>query len=146
MATMTREIMDKIVNDHFMYEATADLEGVLGTYCDEPEHQVVGGPDGPLRGKAAIRRFYVGLFRDLKGERAEPVMRLYGDDFIVDETVLVGHVVDGRPFSLPGSKGPIRLRLLHVFQLRDGRIAKEKVWFDLGDVKRQLGMESEPGR
>lgn len=66
-------------------------------------------------------------------------MRLYGEDFIVDETVLVGQVVDGRPFSLPGSKGPIRLRLLHVFQLREGRIAREKVWFDLGDVKRQLG-------
>ena len=57
MAAMTRQRMDKIVNDHFMYEATADLEGVLSTYSDEPEHQVVGGPDGPLRGKAAIRRF-----------------------------------------------------------------------------------------
>jgi ketosteroid isomerase-like protein len=143
---MDRASMDKLVNDHFMYEATADLEGVISTYTDDPEHHVVGGPDGPLRGKAAIRGFYVGLFRDLKGERAEPVMRLYGDDFIIDETVLVGHVVDGRPFSLPGSKGPIRLRLLHVFQLRDGRIAKEKVWFDLGDVKRQLGMESKQGR
>ena len=41
MATMTRETIDKIVNDHFMYKATADLEGVLSTYSDEPEHQVV---------------------------------------------------------------------------------------------------------
>jgi uncharacterized protein len=63
---MSRESMDKIVNDHFMYEATADLEGVLRTYTEDPEHQVVGGPDGPLRGKAAIRRFYEGLFPALK--------------------------------------------------------------------------------
>jgi uncharacterized protein len=138
MATMTREIMDKIVNDHFMYEATADLEGVLGTYCDEPEHQVVGGPDGPLRGKAAIRRFYERLFPALKGERAEPVMRLYGVDFIVDESILIGQVVDGRPFNLAGKSGHAEVRLLHVFQLRNGRIAKERVWFDFADMSRQL--------
>ena len=138
MATMTRETMDKIVNDHFMYEATADLEGVLSTYSDDPEHQVVGGPDGPLRGKAAIRRFYEGLFPALKGERAEPVMRLYGDDFIVDESILIGKVVDGHPFNLQGKSGHARVRLLHVFQLRDGLIAKERVWFDFDDMRRQL--------
>jgi hypothetical protein len=121
-----------------MYEATADLEGVLGTYTEDPEHQVVGGPDGALRGKAAIRRFYERLFPDLKGERAEPVMRLYGDDFIVDETILIGQVADGRPFKLDGKSGEVRLRLLHVFQLRDGLIAKERVWFDFDDVRRQL--------
>jgi uncharacterized protein len=130
--------MDRIVNDHFMYEATADLEGVLGTYTEDPEHQVIGGPDGPLRGKAAIRRFYEGLFPALKGERAEPVSRLYGEDFIVDETILIGRVVDGRPFNLEGKRGEVRLRLLHVFQLEDGLIAKERVWFDFNDVKRQL--------
>jgi hypothetical protein len=138
MATMTRESMDKVVNDHFMYEATADLEGVLGTYTDEPEHQVVGGPDGPLRGKAAIRGFYQRLFPALKGERAEPVMRLYGDDFIVDESILIGEVVDGRPFNLPGKSGDARVRLLHVFQLQNGRIAKERVWFDFDDMSNQL--------
>ena len=114
------------------------MEGVLSTYSDEPEHQVVGGPDGPLRGKAAIRRFYEGLFPALKGERAEPVMRLYGDDFIVDESILIGKVVDGRPFNLPGKSGEARVRLLHVFQLRDGLIAKERVWFDFDDMRRQL--------
>jgi len=130
--------MDKVVDDHFMYEATADLEGVLGTYTDEPVHQVVGGPDGLLHGKPAIRGFYERLFPALKGERAEPVMRLYGDGFIVDESILVGQVVDGRPFSLPGKSGHARVRLLHVFQLRDGLIANERVWFDFDEMRRQL--------
>ena len=49
-------------------------------------------------------------------------MRLYGDDFIVDESILIGEVVDGRPFSLPGKRGHARVRLLHVFQLRNGAI------------------------
>ena len=135
---MSREAMDRIVNDHFMYEATADLEGVLRTYAEDPVHQVVGGPDGLLRGKAAIRGFYERLFPALKGERAEPVMRLYGDGFLVDESILIGQVVDGRPFNLPGKSGHARVRLLHVFQLRDGLIANERVWFDYDDMRRQL--------
>ena len=135
---MTREAMDQLVNDHFMYEATADLEGVMRTYAENPVHQVVGGPDGPLRGKSAIRGFYERLFPDLKGERAEPVMRLYGDGFLVDESILIGQVVDGRPFSLAGKSGHARVRLMHVFQLRDGLIANERVWFDFDEMRRQL--------
>ena len=80
---MRRAQMDQLVNDHFQYEATDDVEGVLGTMTEDAEHQVVGGPDGPLRGKA-------------------------------------------------------RIRLLHVFKLRDGLIEKENVWFDFDEVKPQL--------
>jgi hypothetical protein len=137
--SMSRDRMDKVVNDHFMYEATADLEGVMATYTEHPEHHVVGGPDGPLRGKTAIRAFYQRLFPALKGERTEPVMRVYGDNLIVDETILIGKVLDGRPFNLEGKKGDdVRVRLLHVFHLRNGFIAKEKVWFDLDEMRRQL--------
>lgn len=138
METMSRESMDKVVNDHFMYEATDDIEGVLRTFTEDAEHEIIGGPDGPLRGKAALHRFYERLFLDLKGERVEPVMRLYGDNFLVDETIWIGQIVDGRPFKLDGRSGKVRLRLLHVFQLRDGLIAKENVWFDFDDLKRQL--------
>lgn len=138
MKTMSRESMNKVVNDHFMYEATDDIEGVLRTFTDNAQHELVGGPDGPLQGKTALRRFYVRLFQDLKGERVEPVMRLYGDDFLIDETIWVGHVVDGRAFRLEGRSGKVRLRLLHLFSLRDGLIAKENVWFDYDNLKRQL--------
>jgi hypothetical protein len=138
MTTMSRESMDKVVSDHFMYEASDDIEGVLRTFTDDAEHEVVGGPDGPLREKPALRRFYERLFPDLKGERVEPVMRLYGDDFLIDETIWIGYVVDGRAFRLEGRSGNARLRLLHVFKLRNGLIAKENVWFDFDDLKRQL--------
>ena len=138
MKTMSRESMEKVVSDHFMYEATDDIEGVLRTFTDDAQHEVVGGPDGPLQGKPALRRFYERLFPDLKGERVEPVMRLYGDDFIIDETIWIGDVVDGRAFRLDGRSGNVRLRLLHVFRLRDGLIARENVWFDFEELKSQL--------
>src|SRR5512135_1489238 len=112
MKTMSRESMDKVVSDHFMFEATDDIEGVLRTFTDDAQHEVVGGPDGPLRGKRELRRFYERLFPGLKGERVEPVMRLYGDDFLIDEAIWVGHIVDGRAFRLDGRTGKVRLRLL----------------------------------
>jgi ketosteroid isomerase-like protein len=136
--TMSRESMDKIVTDHFMYEATDDIEGVLRTFTDDVEHEIVGGPYGLLQGKAALRRFYEGLFPELQGERVEPVMRLYGDDFLVDETIWIGRVIDGKTFRLPGMSGNARIRLLHVFRLRDGLISKEDVWFDYDEIRRQI--------
>jgi hypothetical protein len=35
-----------------------------------------------LYGKAALGSFYARLFPDLKGERVEPVLSLYGYDFL----------------------------------------------------------------
>ena len=138
MGTMNREQLDKLITDHFMYEATDDIEGVLRTFTEDAEHELIGGPDGPLRGKAALGSFYARLFPDLKGERVEPVMRLYGDDFVIDETIWIGQVVNGRPFKLDGKSGKARLRLLHVFKLRDGLIAKENVCFHFDELKTQL--------
>jgi hypothetical protein len=65
-------------------------------------------------------------------------MRLYGDDFLIDETIWIGEIVDGRPFGLERRSGKARVRLLHVFHLRDGLIAKENVWFDRDDLARQI--------
>jgi hypothetical protein len=138
MKSMSQESMDKLINDHFMYEATDNLEGALSTLAEDAEHEVIGGPDGPLRGKAALRRFYERVFQDFRGERFEPVMRLYGDDCLIDETIWIGDILDGRAFKLDGKSGKARLRFLHVFKLRDGLIEKENVWFDFDGLKRQL--------
>ena len=45
------------------------------------EHELVDGRMA-LCGKAALGSFYARLFPDLKGERVEPVLRFYGDDFL----------------------------------------------------------------
>jgi ketosteroid isomerase-like protein len=130
--------MDRLVNEHFGYEAADDVEGVLATFTDDAVHEMKGGPLGPLQGKAALRGFYDGLFPDLKGEGVEPVMRLYGDDFLIDETIWTGAIRDARSFSLPGKSGHASFRLLHVFQLHDGLIAHENVWWDQKALSSQL--------
>lgn len=54
MRTMNRQQLDKPISDHFMYEPTDDIEGVLRTFTHGAEQELVGGPDGPVRGKAAL--------------------------------------------------------------------------------------------
>lgn len=135
---MDRAWMDRMVNEHFGYEAGDDVDGVLATLTDDVVHHVVGSPYGELRGKEAVRPFYEELFGALKGTGVEPVGRWYGDDFLVDETLWTGRVADGRLFGLPGRSGDVTFRLLHVFEFRDGLISMEKVWSDIVAIADQV--------
>jgi ketosteroid isomerase-like protein len=136
---MTRQQMDQLINDHFGFEAADDVDGVLDSLADEVRHEVVPSPMGSQTDKAGIRDFYKMLFADLKGEGVTPLRRLYGEDFVVDEALWNGHVADGRPFLMDGKSGKVSFRLLHVFELKGGKIASEQVWCDLAALQRQLG-------
>lgn len=142
----SREEIDQLIADHFRYEATDDVEGVLATLSPDAQHEIVPSPVGALRDRAAIRAMYQRLFADLKGERVTPVRRLYGDDFVVDESVWHGTITDGRQFLLDGHQGKVSFRLLHIFELRDGKIAREDVWCDLAAIQRQLRPAAQTAR
>jgi len=136
---MTREEMDAVVNDHFTYEATDDLEGVMSTLAEGASHEIIPGPYGPLTDQERIRAFYTKLYTELTGEGVTPVRRLYGDGFVVDETIWHGQIHDKGSLLSAGHNGPGDLRLLHVFNLKDGKIVQEQAWWDLGLVQRCLG-------
>jgi uncharacterized protein len=135
---MTQEEMDRVVNEHFGYEAADDIEGVLATFTDDVQHDVIGSPLGALTGKEAIRPFYTDLFGDITGEDVKPLARWYGEDFLVDVTEWTGDMSDGRYFGLPGKSGHVTFRVLHVFELRDGLISKENVWSDIPTIAQQV--------
>ena len=136
---LTREQMDELINQHFGFEATDDVEGVLASLDAEVRHEVVPSPMGAQTDKRGIREFYKMLFADLKGEGVTPIRRLYGEDFVVDEAMWHGRVANGRPFLMEGRSGKVSFRLLHIFELRAGKIANEQVWCDLAALQRQLG-------
>lgn len=138
---MTREQMDQLINQHFGFEAADDVAGVLGSLADEVRHEVIPSPMGEQTDKAGIGAFYKMLFADLKGEGVTPLRRFYGEDFLIDETLWHGRVVDGRPFLMPGVSGKVSFRLLHVFEVKDGKISSEQVWCDLAALQKQLGVE-----
>lgn len=138
MGGMTHDEMDSLVNDHFGYEARDDIEGVLATFAESASHEMKGGPEGPLSGTGALRSFYERLFPDVNGESVTPIMRLYGDGFLVDETLWTGEILDGRAFSLPGRSGHASFRILHVFTTDGSRITQEHVWWDARALSEQL--------
>jgi ketosteroid isomerase-like protein len=100
---------------------------------------VVPSPFGEIDDRARQRAYYELLFGSLRGERVEPLRRYYGADFLVDESMWHGRIENGRPFLCDGRGGDVSFRLLHVFELRDGKIAREQVWCDLAAIQRQLG-------
>ena len=137
---MTPEEMDRVLADHIKYETNDDVDGVISTFTDDIEHDVVGFPAGPQRGTAAVRRFYQHLFALLEEGSVKPVRRWYSDDALIDESIYTG-VVDGRLVGLEGKKGRASFRLLHIFEFRDGRIGRENVWQDSDAIRAQLGAQ-----
>lgn len=137
MSKLTHEAMDRIIDEHFGYEARDDVDGVANTLTEDAEHDIVGSPGSQIRGREAARKYYKELFQNLKGESVQPVRRFYGDDFMVDETIWTGHAV-GRVLGAPGGEGRVSFRILHVLQFRDGKISRENVWMDLASIMQQL--------
>ena len=135
---LTRTEMDRKIDEHFAFEAGDDVEGVLATLSPDVKHDIVGSPHGPTHGRDGARPFYERLFTDLSEGKVETVKRLYGDGFLVDESLWRGRA-PGAPFGLEGRNRPLAFRLLHVLEFDDqGGIERENVWVDLAAIIRQL--------
>lgn len=115
--------MDRVLDQHYQYEANDDVDGVVSTVTDDVKHYVTGSPRGELSGKEAARTFYADLFNDFRGTGAEPVARWHGDNFVVDEIIWTGEIEDARLFGLPGRTGQASFRLLHVIESVTARSA-----------------------
>lgn len=139
---MTPEQMDLKIDEHFKFEAADDVEGVLQTLAEDVVHDVVGWPMGPSRGRESARPFYEALFHDLSESRVESIRRLYGDNFLVDESLWRGKA-PGMPFGISGHNRNLEFRLLHVIEFSpQGSIQRENVWVDLGAIIQQLPSET----
>jgi hypothetical protein len=139
---LTREQMDRKIDEHFGFEAADNVEGVLTTLAPDATHDIVGYPTGPTHGREKARRFYVGLFGDLSESRVKPLRRLYGENFLVDESLWEGRA-PGRPFGIEGRDRPLKFRLLHIVEFTpDGQhIQREQVWVDMAAIMQQLPRE-----
>jgi hypothetical protein len=138
---LTRDQMDYKIDEHFRFEANDDVEGVLATLTPDAKHDIVGWPSGPTLGRENARPFYETLFADLADGQVTCRERLYGDGFLVDESLWRG-TAPGRPFGLEGRNRPLEFRLLHVIQFNDdGQIKRESVWVDMAAIIQQLPQE-----
>jgi hypothetical protein len=142
MALTTAE-MDRKIDEHFGFEAADNIEGVVATLAADAEHDIVGWPGGPTRGRDGARAFYQQTFRDLAESTVKPIRRLYGENFMVDESLWKGRA-PGTPFGLEGKNRPLEFRLLHVIEFSgSGEIQRENVWIDFASILRQLPQDEQ---
>lgn len=135
---LTPEQMNEEIDRHFAFEAADDIAGVVATLAPDATHDIVGYPTGPTQGREAARAFYENMFTDLAESKVTPLRRLYGDNFLVDESFWEGRA-PGRPFGFDGRNRPLSFRLLHVVEFSsEGQIQKEQVWVDMAAIMKQL--------
>lgn len=117
-----------VVEAHFHSEAVNEIENALELYTDD----VVW--ESPVRnllfhGKEQAGENYRKMFASFKVEEFRCIDRFATEDRVVDDSVvivtLVGNTVENAPVPV-GSK--VAIRLLHVFDMRDGKISKELVF------------------
>ena len=128
-----------IIERHFAAENAHDVAATLETYTDDIVWDDVTHPLCPVQGKQAAAEIYTGILDSIPDLQLESIRRFSADDgnVVVDESLLSGHV-HGSWSGIDGGGAPVRVRILHVFDLRDGLIARENTWFDAAAVMRQV--------
>jgi steroid delta-isomerase-like uncharacterized protein len=128
-----------IIDRHFAAENDHDVEATLATYTDDIVWDDITHPDSPFRGKDAVGAVYSSIIDAIPDVHLESVKRFSGEGgrFVVDESILTGHV-DGEWAGRQGGGAYVTTRMLHVFELREGLISYENAWFDASDVHRQI--------
>lgn len=120
------------VESHFHSEARNEIEAALETFTDDIVWQAPA-PNGLNRcfsGKEAVARNYRDLFASMREVTFEPLQRFATEERVVDDSLVTFEVVKAGYWHFPvGSR--VEMRLVHIFEMRDGKIARELV-FDMG--------------
>ncbi len=138
---MTRQEMDRLIDEHLVAEAAGDTAGAVAVYTDDVVHDVVGAPHGPLQGREAAQGFYEYLTKNVATTAMEVNRAWYGEDHCTVEHQWKG-TVPGEFLGIPGHGRSISFRMLHVFEFAEGRISRENVWLDGGSIAAQLSGEA----
>ena len=133
----SRAHMDALADAHFRAEEDGNIAAIVEGFAEDAEHDVAGRPGGPLHGSEQIAAFYEGLLADLRIDWFEPRRRWYGNDHLVDESILHATAA-GSPFGLEGRGQQVRTRILHVFEFGEERITRESAWLDIASMAEQL--------
>ena len=136
-AAMDSGQMQGLVDSHMTAENHGDIDGAVAVYTEDVEHDVVGFPNSPSRGKDAARNFYAYLVANFRSESWDVLRQYFADDAMVLEQLMTGTVI-GSLLGLPGNGRSISFRMMHVFEFRDGLISRENIWLDAAAVADQL--------
>lgn len=116
----------------FHSEALNEVEAALETFTDDIvwEAPAPNGLNRAYAGKPAVAKNYQELFASMRNVKFQFLQRFATDDRVVDDSIVTFEIANDGYWHFPlGSK--IAMRLVHIFEMRDGKISREIV-FDMG--------------
>lgn len=118
-----------------------DLDRAVAPYAEDAETQ---DPTGKYKGKQQIRtslKVWHDAFPDAKGEVTNQFAE--GDQVLTEVTFRGTHTgpLAGAMGIIPATGKPVELRLAIVSWFRDGKIQRERSYFDLATLTTQLGLD-----
>lgn len=120
------------VEKHFHSEAIGEVEAALDLYTDDVvwEAPALSGLDRSFSGRDAVARNYRELFASMRNVRFQFLQRFATEDRVVDDSLVTFEIARAGywPWAVDEK---IEMRLVHIFEMRDGKIARELV-FDMG--------------
>lgn len=128
-----------IIDRHFAAENAHDVAATLATYTDDITWDDITHPDAPFHGKEEVGSVYASIIDAIPDVVLRSVKRFTGEEgrYVVDESIISGHV-HGEWAGMNGAGAPVEVRILHIFEVRDGLICYENAWFDAAAVQRQI--------
>jgi steroid delta-isomerase-like uncharacterized protein len=124
----TREVMERYLNsNHSDLSMMAD-DVVFTTMATGDEHR---GPEG-------IKRMLQHVYHEAFDAKAETRTRVYTDDHAVLEADFVG-THTGTFAGIPATGRQVRVPLCVVYDLRDGKIVRGRVYLEVPVLLRQIG-------
>ena len=137
---LTRAQMDARLDEHFGFEAADDVDGVLATLDRRrrARHRRLAVRPGarPRRGAGPSTR---ALFADLADGEVRSTRRLYGDNFMVDDSASGAAARRAGRSASRARAGRSNSACSTSSNSRDaGDISRENVWIDLAAIQQQL--------
>ena len=135
---MDREQMHRLFETHRDAEAARDIEGILDTFVEDCFLETV--PLG-LRGEGrdATRAAYEGLFAAFPDLKPDDQGLALGEDVVVVWGSLRG-TSEGKWLGVAQGGGSFSVPFANVAPFRDGRMAGERIYFDLATLCDQAGL------
>lgn len=126
------------VQAHFHNENPDDVDKAIALYTDD----IIW--EAPSRGMvytdpADVRAAYMDIFQTLVYDKTIAIRRIATEDYVFDDQIAHVTVVGDKMPNLPYGIGTkMSVRLVHCFQMRDGKIAREiayELWRERDSVE-----------
>lgn len=126
---------------HAVAENARELQTLVSTLTDDCVYEVV--PWGLVyRGKDEARRFYRELWAAIPDVKLKLLRHVIDETCLVEESVVYG-THQGEWMRQRPTGNHVEFPLVIFFPVRDGLFTGEKLYFDGGNLLRQLGASQE---